>query len=113
VVHLTVQPQAALGDHALVFEWHRVAICCACAGEVSLGRASRARIGSAAGHRRLDASAPVYARRLACPHLAGRDVAVDCRRTVAVRRFTSDLPADFGPRAGLGRLPKQEEIQRP
>jgi hypothetical protein len=111
VVHITVQAKVALGDDALVFDWHRVAICCACAGEVSLRRAPRARIESAAGYRRLDAAAPVYAHRLAYPHLARRDVAVDCRRTLGIRRFTSDLPTDFGLRASLGRLPTQEENQ--
>jgi hypothetical protein len=111
MVHITVQARDALGDDVLVFDWHRVAICCACAGEVSLRRAPRGRIESAAGYRRLDASAAVYAHWLAYPHLAGRDVAVDCRRTFGMRRFTSDLPADFGLRASLGRLPTQEEIQ--
>jgi hypothetical protein len=43
--------------------------------------------------------------RLAFPHLAGRDIAVDCRRRLGVRRFTTDLPPDFGLRAALGRLP--------
>jgi hypothetical protein len=111
MVHITMQALGALGDDALVFDWHRIAICCACAGEVSLRRAPRARIESAAVYRRLDASAPVYAHRLAYPHLAGRDVTVDSRRTFGMRRFTSDLPADFGLRASLGRLPPQERIQ--
>lgn len=34
---------------------------------------------------------------------ARRDVTFDCRRTLGVRRFRSDLPPDFGLRAGLGR----------
>jgi hypothetical protein len=111
VVQITVQARDALGDDALVFDWHRVAICCGCAGEVSLRCAPRARTESAAAYRRLDASAPVYAHRIAYPHLAGRDVAVDCRRTFGIRRFTSDLPADFGLRASFGQLPAREEIQ--
>jgi hypothetical protein len=37
VIHLTPQARTELrDDEALVFDWHRVAICCACAGEVSL-----------------------------------------------------------------------------
>ena len=102
---------APLGDDALVLEWRRVAICCACAGEVSLRRAPRARTESAAGYRRLDASAPVDVHRLAYPHLAGRGVVVDCRRAFGMRRFISDLPADCGLRASLGRLPTREETQ--
>jgi hypothetical protein len=40
---------------------------------------------------------------MAVPHLARRDVTIDCRRTLGVRRFRSDLPPDFGLRAVLGR----------
>jgi hypothetical protein len=110
MVHISAQAKDALGDDdALVFDWHRVAICCACAGEVSLRRAPRASFEAAAGYRRLDGSAPVFAHRLAYPHLARRDVAVDCRRTLGMRRFTSDLPADFGLRVSLGRVPPQKE----
>ena len=40
MIQLTPQARTQLrGDEALVFDWHRVAICCACAGEVSLRRA--------------------------------------------------------------------------
>ncbi len=46
---------------------------------------------------------------MAFPHLAGRDVAVDTRRSFGVRRFTHDLPSDFGLRASLGRLPAIKE----
>ena len=109
MVHISAQATDALGDdEVLVFDWHRVAICCSSAGEVSLRRAPRARMEAAAGYRRLDGSAPVFAHRFAYPHLAGRDVAVDCRRTLGIRHFTSDLPADFGLRASLGRVPPQE-----
>jgi hypothetical protein len=42
LIHLTAQARTELREHeALVFDWHRVAICCACAGEVSLRRAPR------------------------------------------------------------------------
>ena len=91
---------------ALVFDWHRVAICCAAAGEVTLRRTTvdeaRRR-----GFRPLTANGdpPLYAHPRAYPHLAGRSFAVDCKRRLGVRRFTSNLPADFGLRAVLGRLP--------
>ena len=84
MIHLTPQARSEIrGDEALVFDWHRVAICCACAGEVSLRLATRDR--------------------MAVPHLARRDVTIDCRRTLGVRRFRSDLPPDFGLRSVLGR----------
>ena len=41
MVHATDAAREALhDDEALVFDWHRVAICCAAAGEVSLRRDS-------------------------------------------------------------------------
>jgi hypothetical protein len=92
-----------------VFDWHRVAICCAAAGEVSLRKAPRERVESASAYRVLSDSPPVYAHRMAYPHLARRDVAIDTRRVLGVRRFTSNLPPDFGLRASLGRLPTGEE----
>jgi len=112
LVRITAQAQEALDENdALVFDWHRVAICCAAAGEISLRRAPRARVERSGEYRRLSAPAPVFAHRMAVPHLAGRDVAVDVRRTLGVRRFVSSLPPDFGLRASLGRLPSGEESQ--
>ena len=106
MIHLTPQARTELkGDEALVFDWHRVAICCATAGEVSLRLAARERIEASRRYRPLpsDVGARVYAHRMAVPHLARRDVTIDCRRTLGVRRFRSDLPPDFGLRAVLGR----------
>jgi hypothetical protein len=51
-----------------------------------------------------DPAVPVYAHR-AFPHLAGRRIEVDCRRRFGIRPFTSNLPADLGLRASLGRPP--------
>jgi hypothetical protein len=105
VIHLTQQARRELKrDEVLVFEWHRIAICCACAGDVSLRPAPRASMDGRT-YRRLpsDGGAPVFAHRMAVPHLARRDVTVDCRRTLGVRRFRSDLPPDFGLRAVFGR----------
>ena len=105
MVHATDAARDALReDEALVFDWHRVAICCACAGEVSLRRDSRSRVESSGTFRALAADAPVYAHRMAYPHLVTRDVTIDCRRLAGMRRFTSDLPPDFGLRAALGRV---------
>ena len=106
MIHLTPQARSEIrGDEALVFDWHRVAICCACAGEVSLRPATRDRIEASRWFRRLpsDEGTRVYAHRMAVPHLARRDVTIDCRRTLGVRRFRSDLPPDFGLRSVLGR----------
>jgi hypothetical protein len=90
-----------------VFEWHRVAICCAVAGEVSLHRVPRDRIASKGAYRRLPVEPPaaVYAHRRVFPHLAGREITVDCRRRLGMRHFRSDLPTDFGLRTALGRVP--------
>jgi hypothetical protein len=106
VIHLTPHARNELhDDEVLVFDWHRVAICCAVAGEVSLRRASRERVEASRWYRPLpnDGDTCVYAHRMAVPHLARRDVTIDCRRTLGVRRFRSDLPPDFGLRAVLGR----------
>jgi hypothetical protein len=89
----------------VVLDWHRIAICCATAGDVSLHTVPRARIASSAAFKPADADPRVYVHRMAAPHLAGRDVVVDCRRRLGMRRFTSNLPDDFGLRAVLGRLP--------
>ena len=43
---------------------------------------------------------------------AGREVIVDVRRTIGVRRFTSNLPGDFGLRTIMGRLPEPDKAAR-
>ena len=106
MIHLTSQARTELReDEALVFDWHRVAICCACAGEVSLRRAPRHAVEDSRSLVPLpsDPGARVYAHRMAVPHLARREVTIDCRRMLGVRRFSSDLPPDFGLRAVFGR----------
>jgi hypothetical protein len=115
LIRLTSQARDELRPgEALVFDWHRVAICCACAGEVSLRRDRRERLDASPAYRPLpaDPPAPVYAHRHAAVHLAGREVAVDCRRRLGRRRFASDLPPDFGLRASLGRLPQPSDQGR-
>jgi hypothetical protein len=95
---------------ALVFDWHRVAICCAVAGEVSLRRTSMREVERTGSFVRLSSSeqAPVFAHRRAYAQLADRQLTVDCRRRFGRRWFTSNLPADFGLRAAFGRLPDEQ-----
>lgn len=116
MVRVSLQAREALRPgEVLVFDWHRMAICCACAGEVSLRVASRDRTDAAAAFRPLESEPPgvVYAHRHAFPHLAGRDVTVDCRPWLGIRRFRSDLPPDFGLRAVFGRLPESPAKEGP
>jgi hypothetical protein len=88
-------------DEALVLDWHRMAICCAGAGEMSLYAMKAEKARRRKGLARLKGEDEIYA------HLAGREVVIDARRTLGVRRFTSDLPGDFGLRAVMGRLPEK------
>ena len=97
---------------ALVIDWHRMAICCAGAGEMSLYPMQEEKARARRGLVRLRGEAPVYAARTIFPHLAGREVVLDARKSLGVRRFTSDLPGDFGLRAVMGRLPEQERAAR-
>ena len=94
-----------------MFDWHRIAICCGCAGDLSLRRAPRESVEGRGAYRRLpsDGGATVFAHRMAVPHLARRELTVDCRRTLGVRRFRSDLPPDFGLRAVFGRAPEPRQ----
>ena len=105
MVRATDAAREALREgEALVFDWHRIAICCAAAGEVSLRRDSAQRLAASPAFRRFDGDLPIYAHRMAYPHLVARDVTIDCRSLIGRRRFVSDLPTDFGLRASLGRL---------
>jgi len=90
---------------ALVLDWHRMAVCCAEAGEMSLYAMNEELARGRKGLVRLKGDAPVYAARAIFPHLAGREIVLDTRKTLGIRRFTSDLPSDFGLRAVFGRLP--------
>lgn len=90
----------------LVLDWHRLAICCAGAGESSLYIMKEEGARKRKGLVRLKGDDPIYAARAIFPHLAGREVSIDARKTLGIRRFTSDLPGDFGLRAVMGRLPE-------
>jgi hypothetical protein len=91
---------------ALVLDWHRLAICCAGAGEASLYAASEESLRKRKGLVRLKGEDPIFAARAIFPHLAGRAVRLDARKTLGVRSFSSNLPKDFGLRAAMGRLPE-------
>ena len=92
-------------DEALVLDWHRMAICCAGAGEMSLYSMKEVNARRRRGLIRLKGEAPIYAARAIFPHLAGREVVLDAHKRFGMRCFTSDLPGDFGLRAVMGRLP--------
>ena len=115
-IHLTPAAQKLLRPgEALVFEWHRLAICCAGAGETSISvmkedaasrRKGLVRVKTTTATEATDDSPPVYAARAIFPHLAGRQIKVDARKVFGVRFFTTDLPKDFGLRSIFGRLPQ-------
>jgi hypothetical protein len=107
-VRLTPSAREALApDETLVLDWHRMAICCAGAGEMGLYAMKEEKARGRRGLVRLKGEDPIYAARAIFPHLAGREVVIDARKTLGVRRFTSDLPGDFGLRAVMGRLPEK------
>ena len=89
---------------ALVLDWHRLAVCCAGAGELGLYAMSEKSARKRRGLVRLKGEDPIYAARAIFPHLAGREVSLDAKKVLGLRHFTSDLPKDFGLRAVMGRL---------
>jgi hypothetical protein len=82
-----------------------MAICCAGAGEASFYAANEEDLSRRKGLVRLKGEDPIYARAI-FPHLAGREIKRDARKTFGIRRFSSDLPGDFGLRAVMGYLPE-------
>ena len=110
MIRLTDRAREALRpDEALVFDWHRIAICCATAGDTSVRATPRKRLAGSTGRRfrpvESDPPGTIVVHERAYPHLIGQDILVDCRLLFGIRNFTTDLPADFGLRASLGRLP--------
>lgn len=97
-------------DEALVLDWHRMVVCYA--GEMSLYPMNEERARARKSLVHLKGEARIYAARAIFPHLAGREVLIDARRTPGMRRFTSDLPGDFSLRAVPGRLPEPERTAR-
>src|SRR5688500_18152297 len=55
---------------------------------------------------RLKGEDPIYAARAIFPHLAGREIRLDARKTLGIRCFSSNLPTDFALRAVMGHLPE-------
>jgi hypothetical protein len=106
VVRLSGRAQAELrAGEALVFDWTRLAFCCAVAGEISLrpttleeAQRSSVFVPLGGGDGRL-----VFAHRRAYPLLVGRDIQVDCHRRLGVRVFSCSLPPDLGLRTSFGR----------
>ena len=87
-------------------------MCCAGAGEASLYAMKEEKARGRKGLVRLKGEYPIYAARAIFPHLAGREVVLDARKTLGLRRFTWNLPGDFGLRAVMGRLPAPEKTAR-
>lgn len=106
MIRLTPAAESALrpGEVVLV-DWHVLALCCAAAGEVSVRPMPRARVGRRYRTVAAEPAGAVVVHERAYVHLARLDVTVDCRTRFGVRSFSTDLPADFGLRASLGRLP--------
>src|SRR5829696_8783173 len=112
-VRLTPQARHLLRhDEALVLDWHRMAIWWAEAGDMSLYVMKEEKARGRKGLVRLKGEVSIYAARASIPHLAGREVLVEARRTFDFRRFSSNLPGDFGLRAIMGRLPEPDKAAR-
>ena len=77
------------------------------AGETSLYAAGEEGLSRRKGLVLLKGEDPIYAARAIFPHLAGREIKPDARKTLGIRRFSSNLPGDFGLRAVRGYLPKR------
>jgi hypothetical protein len=113
-VHLTPAARGLLRpDEVLVLEWHRLAICCAGAGETSLSVMKEKTARKRKGLVRLkpndaEDDPAVYAARAIFPHVAGWEIKIDARKVLGVRFFTSDLPRDFGLRSIFGNLPRPQ-----
>jgi hypothetical protein len=108
VILLSARARAALRrDEVLVFDWIPIRLCCATMGEPSLRLAPLRTVNRSAHHRLPVRGHPtravVVAHELAYPHLAARDISIDCRRVLGVRHFASDLAADFGISTAFGR----------
>jgi hypothetical protein len=106
VVRVSGRARAELrAGEALVFDWTRLAFCCAVAGEVSLRPTTLQEAQRPSVYVPLwSGDGPlVVAHRRAYPMLVGRDIEVDCRRRLGVRWFSSSLPPDLGLRTSFGR----------
>jgi hypothetical protein len=102
-------------EEALVFDWVRVAMCCGAAGEVSLRKTTVQEVARAGTFVPLaqGPGLPVFAHRRAFGMLTGQDILIDCRKWLGMRRFTHDLPPDFGLRGVFGYPPVTPEEDQP
>jgi hypothetical protein len=113
-VHLTPSARELLrSDEVLILEWHRLAVCCAGAGETSLSVMKEKPARKRKGLVRLKTNGaednpPIYAARAIFPHVAGWEINIDARKVLGIRFFTTDLPRDFGLRSIFGRLPRPQ-----
>ena len=112
-LHLTPSARELLRpDEVLVFEWHRLAVCCAGAGETSLSvmkeKPARKRKCLVRLKTNADDTPLVYAARAIFPHVAGWGIRIDARKVLGIRFFRTDLPQDFGLRSIFGRLPRPQ-----
>jgi hypothetical protein len=108
VILLSARARAALRrDEVLVFDWIPIPLCGATMGEPSLRLASLRTVDRSVHHRLPVRGHPtravVVAHGLAYPHLAARDISIDCRRVIGVRHFASDLAPDFAMSTAFGR----------
>lgn len=104
-LRLTPEARDALRPgEALVFDYHRVPMCCAAAFEVALRRTTEQETTRNRAFVRLTdpTGPPVFAHRRALPHLIDLPVEIGVGRILGMRRFHSDLPPDFGLRISLG-----------
>jgi hypothetical protein len=76
------------------------------AGEASLYAAGVEGLSRRKGLVRLKGEDPIFAARDIVPHLAGREIKLDARKTLGIRRLSSNVHADFGLRAVMGYLPE-------
>ena len=107
VVRVSARAKAELRPaEVLVFDWVRLAMCCAVAGEISLRCTTGREAQGSRAFVRLpteDGGSLVFAHRRVHPLLVGHRVEVDCRRRLGVRSFSSSLPPDLGLRSSFGR----------
>jgi hypothetical protein len=99
VIYLSGRAQAALRPNdVLVFDWVPISPC-GCVGKPVLRTTTREAV-SPATYCPLPAVGPcagqVVAHWLGYARLVGRDIQIDCRRLLGVRRFSGDYPPDFG-----------------
>jgi hypothetical protein len=77
---------------ALVLDWHRMANCCAGAGEASLYATGEKGLSRRKDLVRLKGEDPIYAARAIFPHLAGREIKLDARKIFGLRAVMGYLP---------------------